>query len=146
MLFRSLPTYQALLATSNPGSIDPLELWIKAPSINSFNSALTNSPFSKLKFTSRADLQNQQKVSTYWNFWDLNLFTVMIISLLLTLVLILYLSTHSLFDFKNKSKELESYFGRYKLTALPFLLLSVFSIIISIPVLYLSRLIAGILT
>ena len=142
----SLPTYQALLATSNPGSIDPLELWIKAPAINSLKTALANSPFAKLKFTSRQDLQNQQKNSTYWNFWDLNFLIVMIISLLLILVLILYSCAHSFFDFKKKSNELVSYFGRNKVRVLPLLIISVFSIMISIPVLYVSRLIAGILT
>jgi hypothetical protein len=140
----NLSEYQKLVSQSEPGTIDPLEIWIETDSPSSFISQIDASTFTSLKLLSRSELEMKQEKSPYWKSWSLLFFlTLVLISLLILLTAIFNLRYWNV-DRRKKSFELTNYFQLNAPSKKPVVAILILAIFASIPALLISRLLVGI--
>lgn len=141
----SLADYQAALSNTEPGSIDPLEIWIQSKSPEQFRVNFSNSIFRNLKLFDRSRLEESQVNSPYWQNWQ-RLFYATLISIFLLISLSLFYFIRLLGkDFREKSFELVRYFSSTPPSLKPVIFGFFAALISGIPILILSRLLSGIL-
>ena len=141
-----LADYQAFLSRTDPGSIDPIEVWIQSENPTQFLANFSTSKFQTLKLIDRSELENFQNKSPYWRSWTMLHLTTFFFTIILIFITLLYFSKLLRNDFSKKSFEFVNYFAarapRMKSLNLTFVI-CFFS---GIPILILSRLLAGLLS
>ena len=140
-----LAAYQAAIAQSQPYALDPVEIWIKSKNPALFEKAFRLSKFSSLKLISREKLLISQTKDPYWRSWQSILF-----SCLGSLLILIFLSLFSLLIYwqrerRKKTFEFTQLFDSSPPAATPLILLTLTSAILAVPILYLSRLITGLI-
>jgi hypothetical protein len=140
-----LATYQSLLATTAPYSLDPLEIWV-ADGSNNFAQSFAASKFNSLKLISRDKLITAQENSPYWITWQKIFTTHLLLLLLLLLLPITYLSSVFNQDRRGKDWEFVNYFNAQAVSIKPLIGLLTLGIPLGLILLLASRVIASLLT
>ncbi len=141
----SLADYQVALSHTEPGSIDPLEVWIQSKNPDQFRANFPNSIFQNLKLIDKSKIEETQSNSPYWQNWQ-RLFYATLISIFLLISLSLFYFIRLLGkDFREKSFELVRYFSSTPPSLKPIIFGFFAALISGIPILILSRLLSGIL-
>jgi hypothetical protein len=140
-----LAAYQAAIAQTQPYALDPVEIWIKSKNPALFEKAFRLSKFSSLKLISREKLLISQTQDPYWRSWQSIFF-----SCLGSLLILIFLSLFSLLIYwqrerRQKTFEFTNLFNSSPPAATPLILLTLMSAILAVPILYLSRLITGLI-
>ena len=140
-----LESYQKLLATTAPYSLDPLEIWVEDGGDN-FAQSFADSKFNSLKLVSRDKLLTGQQNSPYWISWQKILVSTLLLLSLLLLITIFYLLSLFNQDRRGKDWEFKNYFNTSPIAIKPILALLTAGIPLGIFLLLLSRVIASLLT
>ena len=141
-----LNNYQKLVGKEDPGAIDPIEIWIKSSSPDAFIKAFKASKFSKLQVIDRSKLELKDKSNPYHIAW----FNLLLIGTSFATLLVLSLIGFFYFTYRSdKTRKYQEFTRNFKLLPpkrFPFVLAISLSTFLALPVLYLSRYFAGLLT
>lgn len=141
----SLADYQAALSSTEPGSLDPLEVWIQSKNPEQFRANYSKSIFRNLKLFDKSELEKSQSNSPFWQSWQ-RLFYATLISLLILIFLSLaYFNQLLQKDFRGKSFELVRYFSSNPPNLRPIIFGFLAALIGGVPILILARLFSGLL-
>ena len=134
---------QQIMGTTEPGTIDPVEIWISTAEPTLFKKNFTNSKFNKLTIVDRQLVIEKQARSPYFTSLNkLQLFTIALFELM-------FLATAIYFwrRWKNlvnqKSSELVNFFGERSPSRYIFILPIIVGSVVAIPALLLSRLLTA---
>lgn len=141
-----LADYQAYLSRTDPGSIDPLEVWIQSENPTQFLANFSISKFQTLKLINRSELENFQNNSPYWKSWKMLHLSTFFFTIILILITLLYFSQLLRDDFRKKSFEFVNYFASGAPSIKSLNLTFVICLFGGIPILILSRILAGLLS
>ena len=141
-----LKSYQELLGATEPYGLDPLEIWVKAGEQRNFESIIASSKFNSLQLISREKLITNQANTPYWASWQLLFFTCLIFIFALSLLPLIRLAL-AIRDNLNRFRfEMSTYFDTTPPSLKPFIFIFIVGLISALPILYLSRVISGVIS
>lgn len=141
-----LADYQAIVSRTEPGSVDPLEIWVKTENPTTFVNRYSISKFQTLKLISRSELESSQRNSPYWKHWQklyLSTFVFVTIFILLALLYFIRLLRN---DLRQKQFELIKYFASRAPSLKSLYIFFAISLLSGVPILLISRFLSGLLS
>lgn len=141
-----LADYQAFLSRIEPGSIDPLEVWIQSENPTQFSAKYSTSKFQTLKLINRSELENVQNNSPYWKSWKILHLSTFFFTIILIVITLLYFSRLLRDDFNTKSFEFIEYFASGAPRSKSLNIIFVVCLLGGLPILLISRILAGLLS